>query len=166
MKTAFARILTELALKDERILLLTGDFCFGMFDQLKALRPKQYLNCGVCEQSMVGIAAGLAISNFHPVVYTITPFLLERAFEQIKLDIDQQNLSVLLVGFDDYPKDGPTHNPLNPKAMISLFHHTAYVQPYDSAETESATRTALSKNNPTFLRLRNAPFWPANGSEP
>ena len=76
---------------------------------------------GICEQSIIGVAAGMALEGLKPWVYTITPFLIERPFEQIKLDIDQQKVNVSLVGFADYPNLGPTHSELNAKKLMSLF---------------------------------------------
>ena len=67
---------------------------------------------GICEQSLIGVASGMALEGLKPWVYTITPFLIERPFEQIKLDIDQQKANVNLVGFADYPTLGPTHSEL------------------------------------------------------
>ena len=56
--------------------------------------PKRFFNMGICEQSLIGVASGMALEGLKPWVYTITPFLIERPFEQIKLDIDQQNVNV------------------------------------------------------------------------
>jgi transketolase len=170
MKTAFARTLTEAALKDKRIVLLTGDFCFGLFDELQRERPLQYWNCGCAEQAMVGVSAGLAICGFRPVVYTITPFLLERAWEQIKLDVDEQCLPVVLVGFDDYKRDGPTHNPLSPRTMVNMLKNTYYTQPRNGLDVELVLKDALANAKPTFIRLQNEPkstakAWPAEGRE-
>ena len=66
---------------------------------------------------MIGVASGMSIEGLKPWVYTITPFLIERLFEQVKLDIDQQNVNVNLVGFADYPNLGPTHSELNDKKL-------------------------------------------------
>jgi len=170
VRTAFAETVTTLAINDPRVILISGDFAFGAFDKLKLVRPKQYLNVGTCEQSMVGIAAGMAIGGLVPIVYTITPFLIERAFEQIKLDVDQQCLHVILVGFDDYAKDGPTHVPLSPKAMVSLLKNTYYVEPADAVDTADAVKDAVAYAKPTFIRLKNAPpavkrEWPAEGRQ-
>ena len=70
---------------------------------------------GICEQSIISVASGMALEGLQPWVYTITPFLIERPFEQIKLDIDHQNVNVNLVGYADYPTLGPTHTELNAK---------------------------------------------------
>ena len=77
---------------------------------------------GICEQSLIGTAAGMALEGLKPWVYTITPFLIERPFEQVKLDLDQQKVNVNLVGFaPDYPSLGPTHSELNAKKLSKLF---------------------------------------------
>ena len=70
------------------------------------------------------------------MVYTITPFLIERPFEQVKLDIDQQKVNVNLVGFADYPTLGPTHSELNAKKLMSLCKNIESFYPKDSLETE------------------------------
>ena len=62
----------------------------------------------------------MASEGYRPVVYSITPFLLERPFEQIKIDIDEQNMPVILIGNADYPSHGPTHRPLNAKILTSI----------------------------------------------
>ena len=79
--------------------------------------PNRFFNLGICEQSIIGFASGIALEGLKPWVYTITPFLIERPFEQIKLDIDQQKSNVKLVGFADYPSLGPSHSELNAKTM-------------------------------------------------
>lgn len=168
MRTAFANTLTDIALADPLVTLLVGDFSFGSFDRLKSERPKQYINCGVSEQATVGIAAGMAIEGLIPVIYTITPFLLERAFEQIKLDVDQQNLHVVLAGFDDYPKDGPTHSPLSVPALCSLLKNTILWEPVSAIAASDALHTAYHANCPSFIHLKNAPkhcptTYPAHG---
>ena len=70
---------------------------------LEKIIPKRFFNMGICEQSIIGLSAGMALEGLKPWVYTITP-LIERPFEQVKLDINQQNVNVKLVGYADYPK--------------------------------------------------------------
>ena len=69
------------------------------------------------------VASGMALQGLKPWVYTITPFLIERPFEQIKLDINQQKANVKLVGFADYPTLGPTHAEINAKKLMKLFNN-------------------------------------------
>jgi transketolase len=153
MRNVIAETITDAALQDDRVMVLSGDFGFKTFDRLKTARPRQYHNVGVCEQAMVGAAAGMAIGGLVPVLFTITPFLLERAFEQIKLDVGRQNLPVVLVGYDNYAKDGPSHTPLNARAMCSLVDNLDYVRPEDGSAVCDAISAALQSNGPTFIHL-------------
>ena len=121
MRRKFGKIIYELAKKDRKIVLLVGDIGYGIFDEFRKEFPKRFFNMGICEQSLIGAASGMALEGLKPWVYTITPFLIERPFEQIKLDIDQQNVNVKLVGFADYPTLGPTHSELNGKKIVKLF---------------------------------------------
>ena len=115
MRRTFGRIITELAKKDKKIILIVGDIGYGIFDSFRKEHPSRFFNLGICEQSIIGFASGAALQGLKPWVYTITPFLIERPFEQVKLDIDQQKANVNLVGFADYPSLGPTHSELNAK---------------------------------------------------
>ena len=98
MRRKFGKIIDMLAKKDKKIYLLVGDIGYGIFDAFRKNNPNQFYNLGICEQSLIGFASGLALQGLKPWVYTITPFLIERPFEQIKLDIDQQKANVKLVG--------------------------------------------------------------------
>ena len=110
MRRAFGKFIDKIAKKDKKIILLVGDIGYGIFDDFRKNHPSRFVNLGICEQSLIGVAAGMAIQGMKPWVYTITPFLIERPFEQVKLDIDQQNVNVNLVGFADYPHLCPTHS--------------------------------------------------------
>jgi len=155
MRGPFAETITKLAFKDPSLLLITADFCYGYLDKLKQERPAQYLNIGSCEQSMVSIAAGLALEEVLPVVYCITPFLLDRALEQVKLDIAVPHLRVMLVGFDHYLGLGPSHNPLGPKEVIALMPSISYNEPKTRVEAADAVMDAYLQSGPSFIRLRN-----------
>ena len=121
MRRRFGKMLSELAKKDKKIVLLVGDIGYGIFDDFRKNHPNKFFNLGICEQSLIGVASGLALQGLKPWVYTITPFLIERPFEQVKLDIDQQNVNVNLVGFADYPSLGPSHSEIDAKKLMSLF---------------------------------------------
>jgi len=109
MRRRFGKIISQLAEKDEKIYVIVGDIGYRVFDEFRDKFPNRFINMGICEQSIISVASGMALEGLKPWVYTITPFLIERPFEQIKLDIDQQNVNVNLVGFADYPTLGPTH---------------------------------------------------------
>lgn len=154
MRRVFARFLPELASMDERILLLVGDFGYGIIDEFKRRFPERFFNLGICEQAMIGVAAGLALEGFIPYVYTITPFLIERPFEQIKLDIDQQKANVKLIGYADYPDQGPTHSELDAEYMMKLFRNIKSFFPKDVKEAEEAIRGSYSHHGPVFISLK------------
>ncbi len=84
--------------KDERVVVLLGDIGVFAFRDVFTKYPTRTYNIGICEQSMVGMAAGLAMAGFIPVIHTITPFLVERAFEQIKDDFGYQKLPGNIIG--------------------------------------------------------------------
>lgn len=94
----FVSWLIKEARKDKRIFLLTGDLGFGFLHPFAEEFPDRFVNCGVIEQSMVGIACGLAIMGKKPYVYSNATFLIFRALEQIRNDIIHQELDVTLVG--------------------------------------------------------------------
>ena len=155
MRRRFGKIIHELAKKDKKIILLVGDIGYGIFDDFKKEHPKRFFNLGICEQSLIGVASGLALEGLKPWVYTITPFLIERPFEQIKLDIDQQNTNVKLVGFADYPNLGPTHKEINANKLMALFKNIKSYFPKDGEQTEKFIYESYKKIGPNFISLKN-----------
>lgn len=98
--------------KDERVVVLLGDIGIHAFKDVFEKYPKRIYNVGILEQSMVGMAAGLSMAGFIPIIHTIEPFLVERAFEQIKDDFGYQELKGNIVGVDvseTAPNLGYTH---------------------------------------------------------
>ena len=154
MRRRFGKIICELAKKDKRIVLLVGDIGYGIFDDFRKNHPEKFYNLGICEQSLIGTASGMALEGLKPWVYTITPFLIERPFEQIKLDINQQKANVKLVGFADYPTLGPTHAELNAKKMMKLFNNIKSFYPKDSLETKKIVGKCYKIKGPTFISLK------------
>jgi len=98
VRNAFSKALVELALADPKVLLLTGDHGYALFDEFRKTCPLQYINAGIAEQNMVGMAAGLARIGFRPVVYGLSAFIPVRVLEQIKLDVAHDNLPVIFIG--------------------------------------------------------------------
>ena len=154
MRRKFGKIINELARKDKKIVLLVGDIGYGIFDDFRRENPKRFFNLGICEQSLIGVASGMALEGLKPWVYTITPFLIERPFEQIKLDIDQQNVNVKLVGYADYPNLGPTHKELDAKKLMSLFKNIKSYFPKNSKETEKVAKKIYKPKGPGFISLK------------
>ena len=157
MRRRFGKVITELADRDESIIVLVGDIGYRVFDEFREKYPDRFINLGICEQSMIGVSAGMALEGLKPWVYTITPFLIERPFEQVKLDIDQQNVNVKLVGFADYSTLGPTHAELNGEKLMQLFTNITSLFPKDGDETQSMVYEAYEKNGPAFISLKSDP---------
>ena len=158
MRRRFGKVITELADKDESIIVLVGDIGYRVFDEFREKYPGRFINLGICEQSMIGVSAGMALEGLKPWVYTITPFLIERPFEQVKLDIDQQNVNVKLVGFADYSSLGPTHAELNGEKLTQLFTNIKSFFPKDGDETQAMVYEAYEKNGPAFISLKSDPM--------
>ena len=98
MREAFSDTLIQLARNDPNVLLLTGDHGYSLFETFKNECPNQFINAGIAEQNMVGVAAGLAKLGFRPFVYGLAAFVPIRTIEQIKLDIALSRLPVVLLG--------------------------------------------------------------------
>ena len=157
MRRRFGKVITELADRDEKIIILVGDIGYRVFDDFREKHPDRFINLGICEQSMISVSAGMALEGLKPWVYTITPFLIERPFEQIKLDIDQQNVNVKLIGFADYSTLGPTHKELNGEKLMQLFSNITSFFPKDGDETQSMMYEAYAKKGPAFISLKSDP---------
>ena len=157
MRRSFGKMITELADRDEKIYVIVGDIGYRVFDEFRQKHPDRFINIGICEQSMIGVSAGMALEGLNPWVYTITPFLIERPFEQVKLDIDQQNVNVKLVGYSDYPTLGPTHTELNGKKLMQAFKNITSYFPKNGDETQKVTYQAYEKKGPAFISLKSDP---------
>jgi len=153
MRVAFGKTIVKLAEKDDRIVLITGDVEQEM-TEFKEKFPERFFNLGLTEQSITSLAAGLAIDGFRPVVYSITPFVIERPYEQVKIDIDEQNLPVMLVGYSDYPTHGPTHRPLNPERLATVFKNVQSYFPTSREATEKAMIDAYLIKAPAMIYLK------------
>ena len=154
MRKQFGKTIVELAEKDKKIYLLTGDIGYQIFDEFRGRFPERFLNLGVREQSMISIASGMALEGLKPYVYTITPFLIERPFEQIKLDINGQNVNVKLIGYADYPELGPTHEEIDAKWLMSKFENITSYYPKNSEEVAAALYKSYKSKKPAFISLK------------
>ena len=158
MRKRFGEVISKLADENDKNVLLVGDIGYRVFDDFRDKYPERFINMGICEQSIIGAASGMALEGLQPWVYTITPFLIERPFEQIKLDIDHQNVNVNLVGYADYPTLGPTHTELDGKKTMELFKNIKSFFPSDSNETEKMTIKANQIKGPAFISLKIDPY--------
>lgn len=156
MRNAFAQELAEIAQRDPRVVLLSGDIGNRLFDGLKACCPERFFNCGVAEANMMGMAAGMALSGLRPVCYTIAPFITYRCLEQIRVDVCYHQAPVVIVGTGAglaYASLGATHHSCEDLGMLRLLPGLAVVAPADAAEVRGALRAALRSPHPTYVRL-------------
>ena len=150
---AFGEEIVKLAEKDKSIILISGDVEHEMTEYKKKF-PDRYINIGLCEQSMITVAAGMALEGLRPFVYSITPFLIERPFEQIKIDIDENNLPVVLIGYADYPSHGPTHTPLSAEKLVNVFKNIKGHFPQSREETSKIINEVYNSNVPSIICMK------------
>lgn len=156
MRNAFAKQVTELAQRDERVVLLSGDIGNRLFDDLKAKCPGRFFNCGVAEANMIGMAAGMAMSGLRPICYTITPFITYRCLEQIRIDVCYHHQPVIIVGTGSglsYASLGATHHSCEEMGMLRLLPGLAVVAPADAVEVRGALAAALNYSHPVYIRI-------------
>ena len=159
MRNAFAAALVKAARTDPRVVLLTGDHGYALFDEIRAACPHQYINAGVAEQNMVGVAAGLAKGGFRPVVYGLSAFVPVRVLEQIKLDVCYESLPVIFMGDGAgvvYSKLGASHQSTEDVAALRGVPNMSILSPADAAEMTAAMGLALSTARPVYIRIGKA----------
>lgn len=159
MRIAFVKELSENAKRNRDIMLLTGDLGFSVFEEYIEKLPSQFLNMGVAEQNMTGVAAGLAMEGKIPIVYSIVPFATMRNFEQVRNDICYQNLNVKIVGVGagfSYGPYGHTHHGLEDIGILRTLASLVILAPGDPIEVGLATKAMLLHNGPVYLRLGKA----------
>lgn len=151
MRDAFATTVVS-QFNRENYFFLTGDLGFMALEDVKAAFGSRFVNAGVAEQNMVGVAAGLARDGFKVFVYSIAPFCYARPFEQIRNDICFSNLPVCLVGNGGgyaYGHMGPTHHALEDCAAMNALGVRVLVPAFD----EDISAMLVELTSPTYLRL-------------
>ncbi|HCM37638.1 MAG: transketolase [Candidatus Gottesmanbacteria bacterium GW2011_GWB1_43_11] len=159
MRYAFIRELFAFAKRDKRIFLVAGDLGYSVFEEFAKQYPRQYLNAGVLEQALTGMAAGLALTGKIPIIYSIVPFVTMRNFEQIRNDICYQNLNVKIVGVGAgfaYGNYARTHHGLEDIGVLRTLPNLTILCPGDPLEVALATKAALRHPGPVYLRLGKA----------
>ena len=154
MKAAFFKTINELAKEDPNLVFIKGDTAY-MPDYQKAF-PNQYLDVGIAEQNMIGVAAGMALEGKHPITYSIVNFAAMRCLEQIRNDIAYHNLNVKVVacgqGFD-YGNLGATHHATEDLAIMRAIPNMVVLCPCDPIEAVAVTKAAMRYNGPCFIRM-------------
>jgi transketolase len=161
VRNQFAAAFYELGKNDPRLALVVADISpAGSITKFREEFPERFINTGVSEQSMIGIAAGMAIRGMRPFAYTIATFALYRPFEFIRDDIAYQELPITVVGVGggvSYSTLGGTHHAMEDIAIASAIPGMQVLAPCDPAETKLITEWCATTNEkPTYLRLGKA----------
>jgi transketolase len=167
MRDAFIKKLSSMAIADDKVFLLVGDLGYGVIDDFAKRFPSQFLNAGVAEQNMMGMAAGLAHSGYKVFVYSIANFPTIRCLEQIRNDVCYHNLDVTIVaigaGFG-YGTLGYSHFAIEDLAVLRCLPNLNIYSPGDSYELEVTLDQIARDRGPNYLRLGKNGELPLSGS--
>lgn len=156
MRDCFIRRLTQMAANDPRIMLITGDLGFRVLDEFRQRFPRQFINAGVAEQNMTGIATGLALEGFIVYTYSIANFVFMRCLEQIRNDAAYHacNVNVVSVGGGfSYGALGISHHATEDLAIMRSLPGVTVVAPCDHWEAAEATAAIAEEPGVSYLRL-------------
>lgn len=156
MRQRFSNKLLEIAKKNKKFILLTGDHGYGIFDKFQHFYKSQFLNAGVAEQNMVGVAAGLSRTGFLPMVYGLSSFIPVRVYEQIKIDVAQDKLKVIFIGDGAglvYSYLGTSHQSFEDIACLRSIPNINIYSPADEFEIDYCFDSAIANKGPSYIRI-------------
>jgi len=156
IRDAFFDELYEIAKKDRDVLFLTADMGAFSLERFKRNLPSQYINVGVAEQNMISVAAGLCLGGKRVFVYAIAPFVTQRCYEQIKIDLVCMRLPVTIIGAGAgivYNSDGFTHHATQDIAIMRTLAGLTILNPADSVTAAAALRIAYKSDSPVYVRI-------------
>ena len=173
MRNAFGEKLAQLAVADSTVVALDGDLGNSTkLDSVANVKPKSYLQMGIAEQNMVGVASGLAHVGVKPWVCSFATFLTKRAFDQVVVSVAQTNANVKLVGSYSgllTSNTGKTHHALEDLGIMSTIPNMTVLAPGDARELQQAMQTMYETDGPTYLRVSRdetiPPFLPGEHFE-
>ncbi len=146
--------------QNEDIMFLTGDLGFNALEQVQEQFPRRFINVGIAEAHMVGMAAGLALEGKKVIVYSIASFATMRPYEQIRTSICYDNLDVKIIGTGggfNYPNHGVTHHTVEDFAIMSVLPSMTVYAPSYSWEAREAAKVMLRTKGPAYIRLGKSP---------
>lgn len=156
MRNAFIQYLVQRTKSDKRIFLLTGDLGFGALEPFIEDHPENFLNAGIAEQNMIGVAAGLSVTGKIPFLYSIGNFPTFRCAEQIRNDIDYHNLPAVVVSVGagvSYGALGYSHHAIQDIALMRAFPNMTILTPCDGVQVKGCLDYILENPTPAYLRL-------------
>lgn len=160
MRNIFVDEMQRVMREDSKVVFLAAESGFNVVEKLAEEFPDRFYNTGIAEQSLVGTAAGLALRGLKPIAYTMAMFLTMRAYEQIRVDVAYQNLSVVLAGIIPglgYGNSGVTHHSIEDAALMRVLPNMTVVYPGHAVDVRAAARQALTLGGPCYLGLGRVP---------
>jgi transketolase len=155
MREAFVATATDLLVDDPRVAIVLAEISGQLFRAARRHDPMRTVNVGIAEQTMVGVAAGFAMEGFHPIAHSLSPFMAERPFEQLKLDFGYQELGGTFVGAGgsfDYASEGGTHHAAGDVAAMLAIPRMQVLVPGHGEEVATLLRSTYANGAPTYLR--------------
>ena len=156
MRKTFAESMIQLAREDEKLVVLIGDISHHLLRDFEKEFPNRFYNVGICEQAIVGLAAGLAMEGYRPVVHTIAPFCVERAYEQIKVDLCYQKLDVTIISVGasfDYAHLGCTHHCYEDISILRPLPNIDLFVPGNSEEFKDLLEDSWGNGRAKYFKL-------------
>ncbi len=157
MRAIFAQEIRKKMAKNKKVFVLVNDLGYKMWDKIRKDYPERFINAGAAEQSLIGIAVGLAISGKIPIVYSITTFLLYRPFETIRNYINHEKIPVKLIGSGrnkDYINDGFSHWAEEDKKVMKVFGNIISKWPKTLQEIPKLVSQMTESKDPWYINLR------------
>ena len=159
MRNSFIKTLFSVAGRDERVFLLCGDLGYSVLEPFAEQFPDRFLNVGIAEQNMMGLATGLALEGYTPFVYSIGNFPTLRCMEQIRYDVayHEANVKVIAVGGGyAYGPLSTSHHTTEELGMLRTIPGMVVTAPGDPAEVDAMTAFIASHQGPCYMRLNKA----------
>ncbi len=156
MRNTIINAIHAAALKNKDIFFITGDLGYSVVENFQAELPNQFINAGIAEQNMMGVAAGLALAGKKVFVYSIVPFVTMRCFEQIRVDVCYQNLDVTIIGVGGgfaYGTLGTTHFGLEDMTLMRSLPNMKIIAPSDPFEAGQLFEQLVNIKGPWYIRL-------------
>ena len=162
MRQQFRDTIMNLAVHDDSIVLIFGDVSVYLFSEFQNKYPDRFYNMGICENTLISVSAGLSSQKFTPFIHTIGPFLTERSFEQIKLDLCYNRFPANIVTCGatfDYAWDGATHHCYTDLAILRLLPQMEVLQPGSRKELDTLLSSQYNNDKSTYFRLSDHPHY-------
>ena len=160
LRLTFAELMLEIGEEDKSLVVIVGDISHGILKPFAEKFSDRYFNIGICEPATVNIAAGISKVGLNPVIHTIAPFLTERSYEQIKLDLGYQDLPANIIsvgGSFDYSRLGCSHHCYTDVSLFAHLEKSQIFLPGSSTEFRHLFKSNYNKNKINYFRLTEYP---------